>query len=184
MAFGVSNTRRCRGQPGDLLLPAPRTSMVILTATRAKSFTVQSPFVKTADILFVPDAAATTLHAFRPYYTNALDAEGYAYDIWDTGRRCAPDSTILNQYTAGTVVWAAPYYRGYITDDGNQRTAVQNYLDAGGKLFVTGQDVAYSTQGTSFLGDYLHAAYVQYDSGLRTVYRHGVDVWYCRWRWG
>ena len=86
-------------------------------------------------------SAATTLR-FRSYYTNALDAEGYAYDVWDTGLRCAPDSAILNQYTAGTVIWAAPYW-GYITYDGNVRTAVQNYLDDGGKLFITGQDVAY-----------------------------------------
>lgn len=139
-----------------------------------RAFTVQSPFVKTADILFVPDIGGNDTSSIRPYYTNALDAEGYAYDIWDTGRRCALDSTILSQYTAGKVVWAAPYYRSYITYDGYQRTALENYLEAGGKLLVTGQDVASGTQGTSFLQDYLHAAYVQYDSGLRTVSGMGL----------
>ena len=58
------------------------------------------PFVKTADILFVPDAGGNNTPNdtawFRPYYTNALDALGYSYDTWDTGSagsRAAPSST-------------------------------------------------------------------------------------------
>ncbi len=138
-------------------------------------FTVQPPFVKTADILLVLDMGGNDTSNIRPYFTNALDAEGYAYDLWDTGRRCAPVSTMLNQYTSGTLIWAAPYpWASYITVDGNQRSMVQNYLDAGGKLFVTGQGIAYSIQHTTFLLDYLHASYVQYDSGLRTVSGMGL----------
>ena len=58
-----------------------------------KSFTVLAPFAKTADILFVPDAGGNDTSWFRSYYTKALDAQGYKYDTWDTGLRCAPDST-------------------------------------------------------------------------------------------
>ena len=138
-----------------------------------KSFMVSAPFAKTADILFVPDAGGNNTSWFRSYYTRTLDAQGYKYDTWDTGLRCAPDSTILNQYTTGTIIWAVPY-GGYITGDSNVRTAVQNYLDVGGKLFITGQDVAYSTWETSFLRDYLHASYVQDNPGLRTVTGMGL----------
>jgi hypothetical protein len=172
---------------GVQLMPLPASSQVTYTACATdtdgygycfpdrRSFTVQAPFVKTADFLFVPDNGGYDTSGFSSYYANALDAGGYAYDVWDTGRRCAPDSAVLNQYaTAGTVIWAAPYYWSYITHDGNQRTTVQNYLDAGGKLFVTGQDIAYSTQGTSFLRDYVHASFVQDDSGLRTVTGMGL----------
>ncbi len=137
-----------------------------------KSFMVSAPFAKTADILFVPDRGGGT-SGFRSYYTNALDVQGYKYDTWDTGIRCAPDSTILNQYITGTVIWAVPY-GGYIAGDSNVRMAVQSYLDAGGKLFITGQDVAYYARETSFLHDYLHASYVQDDPGFRTVTGMGL----------
>lgn len=131
------------------------------------SFTVLAPFVKTADILFVPDGGGYGT-AWRSYYTDALDAQGYEYDIWDPNLRCAPDSTLLNQYTSGAIIWPVPD-NGYITGDNDQRAAVQSYLDAGGKLFITGQNIARNlndSSGRSFLDNYLHATYREDDTGL------------------
>ena len=110
------------------------------------SFSVLPPFVKTADILFVPDAGGNNTPSdtawFRSYYTDALEALGYRYDIWDTELRGAPAARILNQYTSGAVIWAVPYW-GYVTDYGSDSIgALQAYLDAGGKLFITGQNIA------------------------------------------
>ena len=135
------------------------------------SFTVQPTFAKTTEILLVPDAGGNDTSWFRTYYARALEAQGYKYDTWDTSLRCAPDSTTLNQYAGGTVIWAVPY-EGYITNDSNQRTAVQSYLEAGGKLFITGQNIArYLTWygGAGFLNNYLHATYQQDDTGLYAV---------------
>jgi hypothetical protein len=73
-----------------------------------RSFQVLTPFVKTADILFVPDNGGGSTDWFRPYYTNALDSLGYAYDVWDTGLRGPVPAGILTQYTAGAVIWAVP----------------------------------------------------------------------------
>ena len=142
------------------------------------SFTVQAPFTKTADILFVPDGGGYETSWFSSYYTNALDALGYDYDIWDTARRCAPDSAILNQYTAGAIIWAVPY-EGYITRNNDSRTAVQSYLSAGGKLFITGQDIAQflSWSGNpDFLNNYLHATFRQQDTGLYALSCDGLVV--------
>ena len=78
------------------------------------SFKVLPPFVKTAAILFVPDAGGNNTPSdttwFQSYYTDALKALGYRYDIWDTKLRGAPGSSILNQYTHGAVIWAVPYW--------------------------------------------------------------------------
>ena len=66
----------------------------------------------------MPDAGGNNTPSdtawFRPYYTSALDALGYRYDIWDTQLRGAPGSAILNQYQRGEVIWAVPYW-GYAT---------------------------------------------------------------------
>lgn len=136
------------------------------------SFTVLPAFVTGADILFVPDAGGGDTSWFRSYHTNALDAQGYMYDTWDTGRRCAPDSAILNQYIGGTVIWSAPNWNSYITGDSAQPAAVQSYLDAGGRLFITGQNVAQNLTwygGANFLNNYLHATFRREDSGQYAV---------------
>ena len=135
------------------------------------SFAVLAPFIKTADILLVLDTGGYNPSDLRTYYTDALDVQGYKYDTWDTGLRCAPDSTLLSQYATGVVIWAAPN-GGYLTGDSNVRTVVQGYLTAGGKLFITGQNIARYLSwygGAGFLNDYLHATYRQDDTGLFAV---------------
>ena len=130
------------------------------------------PFVKTAAILFVPDAGGNNTPNdtawFRSYYTDALDALGYRYDIWDTELRGEPGSAILNQYARGVVIWAVPYW-GYATNyEYRQHRQLQAYLDAGGKLFITGQNIAESLHWSNrdFLSNYLHANFRQADTGL------------------
>ena len=147
-----------------------------------RSFTVLPPFIKMADILFVPDAGGNNTPAdtawFRSYYTNALDALGYRYDIWDTEFRGAPGTALLSRYTRGAVIWAVPYW-GYITAYGSDGTdALKRYLDAGGKLFITGQNIADSLSwgnGAGFLNDYLHATYRQSDTGLYALSGASAD---------
>jgi hypothetical protein len=128
------------------------------------SFQVLEPFANTADILFVPDFGSNSTDWFRSYYTNPLDDLGYAHDVWDTGVRGAPDSATLNLYTGGVVIWAVPYW-GYFSY-WDVRPDIEAYLDAGGKLFMTGQNVAESLDGTTLLSDYLHASYMQYHTNL------------------
>ncbi len=133
---------------------------------RTDSFRVLEPFAKTADILFVPDNGGYGTGWFRSYYTQTLDALGVHYDVWDTELRGAPDSGVLNQYSTGVVIWAMPDWNSYLSSHSTIRDALQSYLDAGGKLFISGQDVASHLNGGSFLTNYLHAAFKQGDTGL------------------
>ena len=48
------------------------------------------------------------------------------------------------------------------------------YLDAGGRLFMSGQDIGFDIKTDAFYADYLHAVYVQDDVGLRGCL--GVDT--------
>ncbi len=136
----------------------------ILAPQYPMQFESLEPFVKTADILFVPDYGGNSTDWFRPYFTDALDSLGYSHDVWDTGLRGAPDSATLDLYTSSVVIWAVPYW-GYF-DDWDVQPAIEAYLDAGGKLFITGQNVAQSLDGTTLLSDYLHASHVQNDTNL------------------
>jgi hypothetical protein len=129
-----------------------------------------APFVKTADILFVPDLGGHDASWLRPYYMDALAALRYGCDTWDTQLRCAPASTILARYADGAVIWVVPEDWSYLTlgwyDSVSQ---LQAYLDAGGRLFITGQEIAEILAwrgGAGFLKNYLHATYVQADTAL------------------
>jgi archaellum component FlaG (FlaF/FlaG flagellin family) len=124
------------------------------------SFEVVEPFVKTADILLVADEA----YDYTEYYTEALDNTEYPYDIWETWLRGNIDGETLNQYFDGVVIWAVPY-GGYI-DYGETWDNLSSYLDNGGKLFISGQDVGLSIGGSWFYQEYLHAQYVQDNIGL------------------
>jgi len=96
------------------------------------------------------------------FYTEALGANGFAYDLWYTFYRgSVPDSVILN-YVPCIVIWAVPE-RGMLNDPENPsaRNTLMSYLDQGGKLFVTGQDIGYYIHDQQFYTNYLHAQFVQ-----------------------
>jgi hypothetical protein len=58
-----------------------------------------------------------------------------------------------------------PYY-GYLNDNATQ-SALMTYLDSGGRLFISGQDVGfYLGNSSTFYSAYLHALYVQDDINL------------------
>ncbi|RLJ00485.1 MAG: hypothetical protein DRP03_00140 [Candidatus Aenigmatarchaeota archaeon] len=100
----------------------------------------------------------------EPFYTKALEANGYEYDTYvvsgssDNG----PDLETLSKYDI--VIW----FTG--EDHKNTLTSVdinnlQQYLDNGGAFFLTGQDIGYDIWDTAFYGEYLHAFYCADSSG-------------------
>ncbi len=122
-------------------------------------FTTRS-FSRHANILLVIDDLNEP--GLDTYYTNALAANNFTYDLWYTFYRgSVPDSVILN-YVPCIVIWAVPE-RGMLNDPEtpSARSTLMNYLDQGGKLFVTGQDVGYYIHDHPFYTSYLHADWVQ-----------------------
>ncbi len=116
-----------------------------------------APFSKTADILLVLDSEIESEGSLLAYYEDALDVIGVSYDVWDTYLYGAVVSDTLQAYTDGAVIWALPTWG---TLDGiSVQTALSAYLDAGGRLFITGQNVGVHCGSTVFYTGYLHASY-------------------------
>jgi len=124
------------------------------------SFQIIEPFITTGDILLVAD----NLGSYTPYYTDSLDGLAYEYDVWDTELRENIDGETLSQYLDGVVIWATPNwgYIGYAETQDN----LASYLDSGGRLFISGQDIGHYIGSSTFYQDYLHAQYVQDDIDL------------------
>jgi uncharacterized repeat protein (TIGR01451 family) len=106
------------------------------------------------------------------YYTAALNTLGVPYDYWDLS--AAPLNALpLNFLKAHkTVVWfTGMSYPGPILPYEGELAA---FLDGGGKLFMSGQDILDQAAGTTpFVHDYLHINWdgtdVQNDTGALTV---------------
>lgn len=109
------------------------------------------------------------------YYQQTLTDLLYPYDTWAiTKPYLSPsDVPVTSTLTAyDIVIWSAPSDSpGYVGAD----AALRGFLKAGGKLILSGQDVALFDGGGSFLGtapyfrNYLKATFVQEQSTAFTV---------------
>jgi len=138
------------------------------------SFEVQPPFAPSGDILLVEDTWSSNGLFTTSYYTSTLNALGEGYDLWRAGARGEVDEETLAAYVDGVVVWSMPYF-GFLFNQ-RQRDALSTYLDSGGKLFISGQDVAYYGRDWPFLSDYLHAQFAQDDPGWRSLQGSDGDI--------
>ncbi len=130
-------------------------------------FTTRS-FSRHANILLVIDELNEP--GLDVFYTEALADNGFAYDLWYTFYRGAVPGSVIMDYVPCIVVWAVPE-RGLLNDpqDPSARNTLMNYLDQGGKLFVSGQDVGYYIHDSQFYTNYLHAQFVQDDVDMYAI---------------
>lgn len=102
---------------------------------------------------------------FESYYMAALEALGLAADRWPVITAGPITAEALAQYCRhdGGVIWfCGSDYTATLT--ATDQTALMSFLDAGGHLFLSGQDIGYglSVRGTAsdraFYASYLHAS--------------------------
>jgi len=107
------------------------------------------------------------------FYTDALTANGTPFSRWDLAADPVLPRTYLTAHK--TVVWfTGNVYPAPITP---YEADLKAFLDGGGKLFMSGQDVLDQAAGTTaFVHDYLHIAWdgteTQNDKATAAV--HGV----------
>ncbi len=103
------------------------------------------------------------------YYTSAMRTLGASYDIWNHTVKGTPSLAILQKYSA--IFWSCEW--AFPSLDSSDRSVLASYLSGGGKLFLSGQDIAWdlasedglefvSSSGASktFLEQYLKSTFV------------------------
>ena len=142
--------------------------------TFQSSFQVVPQWVAQEPLLLVVDARYEwERDQAAPFYREALDTLGIAYDFWDASLRGTPDPDDLDQHPGGTVVWSAPDSDALVIYDLNVEaatSALASHLDAGGSLLMSGQylfDLSY--YAPAFYNEYLHVT--QWDAcvGVRDL---------------
>lgn len=93
------------------------------------------------------------------YYKTAFERLRIPYDIWVHEAYAVADSTLLAAHDL--VVWFTGGYRANPLSAA-EITRLKGYLDAGGKLLLSGQGIAagLNTADTAFLHQYLKASYL------------------------
>jgi len=91
-------------------------------------------------------------------YTATLDLLGKTYDTDTT-----PSTTNFSWYRS--MIWVS----GLGGPSSTEQTDLMNYLDQGGNLYINGEDIGLSCQGTTFYNGYVHATYQNDDSGGTSV---------------
>ncbi|MBC7187994.1 MAG: S8 family serine peptidase [Calditrichaeota bacterium] len=104
------------------------------------------------------------------FYAQLLANIGVPYGVWDHGLLGTPPESFLSQFPI--VIWVSEWSFPYLIS--TDMAALRGFLQAGGSLFITGQDLAYSladpsspwysAEGMAFLEQFLHARYVADDS--------------------
>ena len=108
-----------------------------------------------------------------PYYENALTTDGVSYGYWDLAQNPQVPASYLAAHT--NVIWfTGNSYPAPITP---YESELKAFLDGGGRLFMSGQDILDQAAGTTaFVHDYLHVDWdgseVQNDKATSAV--HGV----------
>jgi uncharacterized repeat protein (TIGR01451 family) len=106
----------------------------------------------------------------QPYYKDALTGAGAAFSTWDLAKDGDLPLTYLKAFK--NVVWfTGNSYPGPLLPYESELTS---FLDGGGRLLLSGQDILDQAAGTTqFVHDYLHVAWdgseTQNDKGTGTV---------------
>lgn len=109
------------------------------------------------------------------YYTTVLDTLGAAYLVWDHIVQGVPDSLTLLNFPI--VIWSCEWTFPSLEPD--DRASLGAYLDGGGTLYMSGQDIGWdlcdpgsdntSPEAVAWYNGYLHALYVADDSNIQSV---------------
>lgn len=93
--------------------------------------------------------------AYQSYFYNELFDLGVNPDMWTSSLDGEPTLHDLQEYQG--VIWSCGDDQANSLTD-TEQTLLASYLDAGGKLLISGQGIRNDISGTTFFSNYLHAA--------------------------
>ena len=123
-----------------------------LVSSPAASFTT----LATAPYLLVDDDMG---ESYERFFTAAMNANSYSYDVWDVALvGTGPTAADLANYEI--VVWntGSEYQSATAGLTAADQSALMSYLDAGGRLYLSGQDALYNNTSATFRQNYLKVA--------------------------
>jgi carboxypeptidase T len=121
--------------------------------------------------LIVADAKGKYTEA----YTEAFKKLGWSYTLWDTSSQGVIPVDEIKNYT--DVVWfTGDDSASTLTED--EQKVIQSYIEQGGNIIISGQDIGYNIKSTAFYKNVLHASYLADNSKGRGLVGKGILAGY------
>jgi hypothetical protein len=166
LAPGQSRIFRMKVTPGSTGYGMPK---IVLTSTNLPGVerTIQYEVITNdVQVLLVDDDGGEN---YQDYHVDALQNAGYTFGVWSTGMFDVSAGALAN---FPIVVWEIGL--SYPTLTASDRAALGSYLDGGGRLFITGQDLGWEMDDSggaslAWYHQYLHANFVNDDSNRNLV---------------
>jgi uncharacterized repeat protein (TIGR01451 family) len=161
--------------PADALDNATNDTRFTATSSADSGVTGSATLTSIAvqfDVLLVDEDTNDPVDS-APYYETALAANNVAYGYWDlTANPVVPESYLAAH---STIIWFTG--NSYPAPLGPYETELAAYLDGGGHLMMSGQDILDQAAGrTAFVQNYLHISWdgSEAQNDKATVAVHGV----------
>ena len=149
------------------------TSTVVISADQTSSVVLVLP---EAPALLLVDSGGWYYQSEIGYFREVLDDLSYAYDEWSIRRLPEAIPSAVDVMPYDILIWSAPRDApGYI----GAGDVITRYLESGGRLILSGQDVGFWDGGgsgsswSSYYRDYLKTRFVDDDAPTRVL--DGVD---------
>lgn len=156
----------------------PRSIIFNMTVTAdqgyLKEFEIQVNILPS--LLFVDDDDGSV--NVESYYINAFRSLGLVFEYWNRAVQGQITATQLSNYK--TVVWGCEW--AFPSLDANDRSAIGQFLDNGGQLFLSGQDIGWdlcASDGVEYLTSggasktwfekYINASYLADNAGTTSL---------------
>jgi hypothetical protein len=156
----------------DRLVIEPDIPYVAQTVTNitinAGAATVINATLEPADLLLVNDDPNG---AHQSFYQTSLQTLGLAPYIWPQAQRGVVPLSKTPLLKNKAVIWYTGSASGANVLTKSERDSISAYLDRGGRLFLTGQNIAESLAGDAFLAERLHVSFLR---NLNDPILHGV----------
>ncbi|TMF25461.1 MAG: DUF11 domain-containing protein [Chloroflexi bacterium] len=144
------------GTADSTMSTATVTATSVGNPALSASGTVITKAVAVDTLVVDDDSFSTTPVDVQHFYTDALTAAGKSFQVWDLGNDKNLPLNYLKSFKF--VVWFTG--NSFPSPLGPYESELKAYLDAGGNLFLSGQDLLDQSAGTTaFVRDYLHVTW-------------------------
>ncbi|OQA79686.1 MAG: Clostripain precursor [bacterium ADurb.Bin243] len=132
------------------------------------SFISHKPVFKSAaKVLVVPDTGyASSDLIYSKFYHHALAQADIDYDLYLPAIYGELEEEVLDRYKDGAVIWYTAKNANCISK--YEESILQRFIDAGGRMFINGQNIEQHHGLSKFFTGGLGALYIQ-DSGSRKI---------------
>jgi len=141
----------------EYLEPGDAEFQLILSWDEGVGYTIPfNLFAGNGEVVLIRDEDSE--NSTENWYLHSLDSLGYTTNFYDLGIREDITVEFINKFPA--VIWFTGADEENTLSEYNQ-TILEGYLDNGGQLFLSGQDISDELAGSNFLENYLYTEHIQ-----------------------